>query len=403
MIGSVPMRKFESQVHDRGMIAAMLEMIPIVHVGLHDGDWPYVVPMSFGYEVTEEALRVYLHCAREGHKVELWRKDPRVSLTFSIFQNRPNQPYRGSIHDYRSVMANGVIRQLERGKSGGLHGRGVQAILRHNGRRPNQFSVPHYQFMDVYLVECRWENVTAKSEEPMESLADVPFPTPEELRGSTKPPYDYDAFFTRKVYLPAQKPPAAPAPALPGVECPSPQIIWIGCPTRPLRLGFWWDIPAGEPLDCDLLALVLDREGKLRRRYDLAFYNQRRERSGGVRHLGDDILTGPGGETVAVELEALPDFCGEVVFLLAVYQAAERRQHLGMLRGLLLTLEDRALGERLNCPLETAPWQGKGAAVAARLIRQPEGWQLSGPDGRAWEDWRVTALFPDYGLLEWRE
>ena len=46
MIGSVPMRKFESQVHDRGMIAAMLEMIPIVHVGLHDGDWPYVVPMS---------------------------------------------------------------------------------------------------------------------------------------------------------------------------------------------------------------------------------------------------------------------------------------------------------------------------------------------------------------------
>ncbi len=244
MIGSVPMRKFESQVHDRGMIAAMLEMIPIVHVGLHDGDWPYVVPMSFGYEVTEEALRVYLHCAREGHKVELWRKDPRVSLTFSIFQNRPNQPYRGSIHDYRSVMANGVIRQLERGKSGGLHGRGVQAILRHNGRRPNQFSVPHYQFMDVYLVECRWENVTAKSEEPMESLADVPFPTPEELRGSTKPPYDYDAFFTRKVYLPAQKPPAAPAPALPGVECPSPQIIWIGCPTR-CAWGFGGISPPG--------------------------------------------------------------------------------------------------------------------------------------------------------------
>ena len=44
MIGSVPMRKFESQVHDRGMIAAMLEMIPIVHVGLHDGTGPMWCP-----------------------------------------------------------------------------------------------------------------------------------------------------------------------------------------------------------------------------------------------------------------------------------------------------------------------------------------------------------------------
>ena len=33
MIGDIPMRKFESQVHDRAMIAAILEMIPIVHVG----------------------------------------------------------------------------------------------------------------------------------------------------------------------------------------------------------------------------------------------------------------------------------------------------------------------------------------------------------------------------------
>ena len=95
MTGQVPMRKFEHQIRDRALIAAILDQIPVVHVGCNDGGWPYVVPLSFGYEAADGALRVYLHCAREGHKADLWGKDPRVSLTFSIFQNHPNHPYRG--------------------------------------------------------------------------------------------------------------------------------------------------------------------------------------------------------------------------------------------------------------------------------------------------------------------
>lgn len=401
MIGDIPMRKFESQVHDRAMIAAILEMIPIVHVGVQDGDWPYVVPMSFGYEMEEDRLLVYLHCAREGHKVELWRSNPRVSLTFSCFQNRPNDPYRGSIHDYRSVMANGVIRRLERGRSGGLHGRGVQAILRHNGRRPNQFSVPHYLFMDVYVVECAWEHLTAKSEEPMAELSQVPFPTMEEIRSCTLPPYDYDHFFTRKAYQPAPESPAPSAPDGPVAEHLLNDIdLSIDDSSRELRVGFRWR----EPLDCDMMALVLDREGKLPRRYDIAFYNQPADRSGGVRHLGDDILAGRGQEWLSIRPDRLPDGCGEVVLILSVHRGEERQQHLGMLARPLLIVEDGSAGEGRACTLDTGGWAGKRAAVAARLVRQAgDSWRLVGPDGGSWEDWRITACFADYHLSEWRE
>ena len=68
MIGDIPMRRFESQIHDRKIITAILDQIQIVTVGINDGDYPYVVPLSFGYEATEEKLLVYVHCAREGHK-----------------------------------------------------------------------------------------------------------------------------------------------------------------------------------------------------------------------------------------------------------------------------------------------------------------------------------------------
>ena len=61
MIGDIPMRRFESQVWDREIIRAILDQIQIVHVGINDGDYPYVVPMNFGYEMTEDRLLIYLH------------------------------------------------------------------------------------------------------------------------------------------------------------------------------------------------------------------------------------------------------------------------------------------------------------------------------------------------------
>ena len=185
MIGDIPMRRFESQVWDREIIRAILDQIQIVHVGINDGDYPYVVPMNFGYEMAEDRLLVYLHCAKEGHKVDLWTANPKVSLTFSMFTNHPNDLYRGAMHDFRSVMANGIIRRLVPHESGAQHGRAVQAILSHNGRRPNQFSVPHYMFMDVYVVECDWAHVTAKSEEPMDRAEEAAFPSLEEMRANT--------------------------------------------------------------------------------------------------------------------------------------------------------------------------------------------------------------------------
>lgn len=44
-----------------------------------DDGWPYVLPVNFCY--LEEENRLCFHCAREGHKLEAIRRDPRVCLT----------------------------------------------------------------------------------------------------------------------------------------------------------------------------------------------------------------------------------------------------------------------------------------------------------------------------------
>lgn len=404
MIGDIPMRRFENQVHDREMIRAILDNILIVNLGINDGDYPYVVPLSFGYEMTEEQLLIYLHCAREGHKVDLWRKNPKVSLTFSTLTNHPNNLYKGAMHDFRSIMANGIIRQIPRHKSGGQHGRAVQAILRHNGRRPNQFSVPHYMFMDVYVVECDWKHVSAKSEEPMKHVKEVPFPTMEEIHECTEGSYDYSYFFSRKVYQESGEV-KEHIPCAQGLaELAAPTALPFEIADAELKLGFRWDSYEEKGLDCDVLAVVLDKEGKIPRRYDIAFYNQKAERSKSIRHLGDDILTTKGQEYLSVDFKELPDYCEQIVFILAIYEADSRKQNMGMLSRLQLDLEN---GNAEPCSYSlgvSREWSDKAAVVLAKLVRQPDGrWMIEGPDGTLLDDWHATAVFANYGLIRWKE
>lgn len=300
-------------------------------------------------------------------------------------------------------MANGVIRKLNPHEKG--HGKAVQEILRHNGRRPNQFSVPHYMFMDVYVVECDWKHVSAKSEEPMKHSKEVPFPTMEEIRSSTETPYDYSYFFSRKTY--GRKDDGKEiVPCSPGLrELSESEGILFGGHDGEITLRFRWDFGKEAPdCDVDVLAVVLDENGKIPRRYDIAFYNQKADRSGAVRHLGDDILAQQGQESVAVNLKNVPDYCRQIVFWLAVYEADNRNQSLDMVKHVQLDVESED-GKKhsvgISLPEE---WHGKKAAPAVKMVRQAAGsWMIEGPDQTALHDWHATAIFANYGLERWKE
>lgn len=71
------MRRQECKVTDKEMILDILNRSKIVHLGLVDGDEPYVVPMNYGY-VMDDNLTLYLHSANKGYKLEVLRKNPKV-------------------------------------------------------------------------------------------------------------------------------------------------------------------------------------------------------------------------------------------------------------------------------------------------------------------------------------
>lgn len=88
------MINFEREVKDPVLIEDMLKMFNIVNVGINGDDgYPYVVPLNFGFEVKDNKFIFYTHFMKRGLKVDLIKKNPKVCLEFSAFNDFPDHKY----------------------------------------------------------------------------------------------------------------------------------------------------------------------------------------------------------------------------------------------------------------------------------------------------------------------
>lgn len=72
------MRRKDRELTDKEEIRAILARARLLHLGLNDDGAPYVVPMHYGFHFEDGHLTFYTHCAGEGHKLDLIRRDGRV-------------------------------------------------------------------------------------------------------------------------------------------------------------------------------------------------------------------------------------------------------------------------------------------------------------------------------------
>lgn len=70
------MTRRELEVKDQDQILDILNRSKVLHLGLVDEGMPYVVPMNYGYEMTDGKLTIYLHGATKGYKLDVIQKNP---------------------------------------------------------------------------------------------------------------------------------------------------------------------------------------------------------------------------------------------------------------------------------------------------------------------------------------
>ncbi len=114
------MTRREREVTDITEILSILDKSKVLHLGLVDGDEPYVVPMNYGYEMVDGKLTVYLHGARRGRKLDVIRANNKVFFEAEC----EIQPFEGDVAckygiTYESIMGKGraeIVEDIEEKK-----------------------------------------------------------------------------------------------------------------------------------------------------------------------------------------------------------------------------------------------------------------------------------------------
>ncbi|MGI5818048.1 MAG: pyridoxamine 5'-phosphate oxidase family protein [Armatimonadota bacterium] len=127
------MRREDRRIDESEVIEEILRRATVLHLAMVDGDRPYVLPLSYGYD----GGAIYLHSASEGRKIEVLRAAPRVCFTVSIdtVLNRGERPCDWSFR-YRSVVGEGTVAFVD---DGAEKRRGLDALMRQHGGRGGDY------------------------------------------------------------------------------------------------------------------------------------------------------------------------------------------------------------------------------------------------------------------------
>jgi nitroimidazol reductase NimA-like FMN-containing flavoprotein (pyridoxamine 5'-phosphate oxidase superfamily) len=122
------MRRADRQVTGFADIADILSRCDTIRLGLHDAPYPYVVPLSFGFEAVDGAIALYFHGAKEGLKHELIAKNPHVCVEGDIF-HRYAKTERSITTEFESFVGFGKAELV----FGDEAARGLDLLLEHCG------------------------------------------------------------------------------------------------------------------------------------------------------------------------------------------------------------------------------------------------------------------------------
>ena len=105
------MRRADREITDFAEIVELVSRCDTLRIALHDEPYPYVVPVSFGYEVCGGKLAFYIHGAGEGKKLDLLARDDRVCVEADLCHRFVESGASVSC-EYESVIGFGSARRV---------------------------------------------------------------------------------------------------------------------------------------------------------------------------------------------------------------------------------------------------------------------------------------------------
>lgn len=117
----VPTKRL-NEVVEMDEVLKILDTCKILHLGMVDGDEPYVVAMNYGYVMEDGELTLYLHGAVRGRKLDVLRANPKVYFEMSCdvtpFEGKTACQYGVAYSYLKGKGAAEIVEDVEEKKKG---------------------------------------------------------------------------------------------------------------------------------------------------------------------------------------------------------------------------------------------------------------------------------------------
>jgi len=141
------MRRSDREIKSWDEIVDVLNRADTIRLGIHGDPYPYVVPLSFGFEDCGGFIVVYIHGAKEGFKHTLLDKNNHVCVEADIF-HRYAEVGDNLTTEYESVIGFGTAQVV----SGDEAIKGVDLICSHCGYNGFVYDTSALAHMRIYKI-----------------------------------------------------------------------------------------------------------------------------------------------------------------------------------------------------------------------------------------------------------
>ncbi|MCY6370078.1 TerD family protein [Clostridium ganghwense] len=147
-------------------------------------------------------------------------------------------------------------------------------------------------------------------------------------------------------------------------------------------VGLGWDTnkyDGGNDFDLDTAAFLVGGDGKVISDSDFVFYNNLKDPSGSVTHLGDN-RTGEGegdDEQIKIELNKVPEQIQKIAFTVTIHEAQTRGQNFGQVSNAFIRIFNEETNEELIRYDLSEDYSIETAIVVGELYRHNGEWKFT--------------------------
>jgi len=69
------MRRKDREINSIDEKLKIIAKCKVCRIGLSENNYPYIVPLNYGFSYNDEKLTLYFHCATEGKKIDIIKKN----------------------------------------------------------------------------------------------------------------------------------------------------------------------------------------------------------------------------------------------------------------------------------------------------------------------------------------